>query len=261
MRRPRTLSLLALAIPALALAVPARAWAQFSLTVTAASDYRFRGYSLSQGRPAVSVGLAYDFRGGAYAGASATLSDPPGGAVRAVGETVYVGFAHQTPNGLTLDIGLVHAEFARPTVTAAPGPVVTDIYGYPLPSQPAALNVSAGSSYSEAYAGVIKGPVSARLYLSPDYFGEGRTTAYLDLNASVRPQARTRLFAHAGMLKPLGGGVPGEKTRFDVRAGFAFEFPRGEVQLAWTSAWPRRAYLIGYPQDRDALVLSASAYF
>ncbi len=54
---------------ALSLARPAHA--QFSGAVSLQSDYRYRGISLTERQPVVSLDLAYDHASGAYAGASA----------------------------------------------------------------------------------------------------------------------------------------------------------------------------------------------
>src|SRR4051794_35583423 len=63
----------ALLIAVFAAGVPAPAAAQFGAVVSAYTDQRFRGYSLSDGRPVGILDLSYDAPNGIYAGASGSL--------------------------------------------------------------------------------------------------------------------------------------------------------------------------------------------
>jgi uncharacterized protein (TIGR02001 family) len=57
------------------------ATAQLSGTLSAVSDYRYRGVTFSDRRPAAQAGLAYDDPSGWYAGAfgsTVRLGSPPG---------------------------------------------------------------------------------------------------------------------------------------------------------------------------------------
>jgi uncharacterized protein (TIGR02001 family) len=253
---------------ALFLAPPSPAHAQASFSVTAESQYRFRGVPLTNGKPDLRLALAYDHPSGAYAGASAIIGTAPRGGVQAMGYSAYVGYARRAGPDLSWDAGLTHARY----IGRLPGRAVV-----PGPRGPAAVRYTLhyDSDYSEAYAGLVRRDVSAHLYVSPDYLGQGQTTAYLDLAGAVRPAPRVRLFGHAGVLAPLAGrsrvyappgiarpaGGDDRRLVYDLRVGAALELGRAEVQLAWTHVGPRLEYPRDYSRRRDALVVSAAAFF
>src|SRR5882757_2484062 len=88
------------------LAVPARGLAQVSVTAVVESDYRFRGVSLTDGKPDFKLAIAYDHASGAYAGASVVIGKNDGDSrVEALGYVGYLGFAKRTGAGLTWDVG------------------------------------------------------------------------------------------------------------------------------------------------------------
>jgi uncharacterized protein (TIGR02001 family) len=245
------------AVLSLHLFAPARAEAQVGMSATAESEYRFRGVALTNGKPDVRLGLSYDHPSGGYAGASVIVGEGARGDIHALGYIGYVGYARRTGGGLTLDVGATNARVVdsipvRVTVRTPQNYVYTGVITYRYQAD-----------YSEVYAGVIKGGVSAHLYVSPNYLGEGLRTAYLDVSGAVRPADRVRLFWHAGLLVPLGGRTARDdrSLRYDLRAGVALELGPGELQLAWTTVGSAVEYPIGYPQKRDALVLSATTFF
>ena len=93
--------------------------------------------------------------------------------------------------------------------------------------------------------------MSARLYYSPDYFGTGAQTLYVDLDGAVRPARHWRLFGHVGALSPLGGEARfgGHRAYVDVRAGVAFAFRGCELRLAWTAIDPKPYYPSWYSPE------------
>ena len=251
----------AFALLALWLAAPDCARAQVTVSLTAESDYRLRGVSLTNGRPDVRLGVGYDHASGAYGGGALIAGKDAGGGVRALGHVAYVGYARRVGRGFTVDVGAINT---RVTTTVA-----TPLTGEAYPTDPYAYAVSQteryASEYSEAYVGAIRGQTSVHVYLSPDYLGSGRTTAYLDLGTGVRASSRVRLFWHAGLLTPVGGsggsGPARVRTRYDMRTGVALDLGVAQVQLAWTAMGPRLEYPVGYTQKRHALVVSATASF
>src|SRR5690349_12947644 len=82
------------------------ALAQVSGSVALLSDYRFRGVSLSNGKPVAQAGVAYDAPQRWYAGGlvSAVLAGcfPDCGGLQGV---VYAGYAARQSNGLAFDVG------------------------------------------------------------------------------------------------------------------------------------------------------------
>ena len=217
---------------AFALFLPAAAQAQLGASVRIESDYRFRGVSLSDGRPDVHLDLAWDHASGAYAGVSATAVELERGARRAA-LLGYAGYARapdaQAPGW---EAGLSAAHFAG----------------------------AAGYDYAELYAGLIGERWNARLAYSPDYFGQGRRTLYAELNAGRALAPPWRVFAHAGALAALGGAADGARVRGDLRLGAAVTREAWELQLAWVAAGSDGFYPLAYPGTRRSFVLTLARF-
>ena len=231
--------------------------AQLVVNATVESQYRYQGVDLSNGEPDGRIGLSYDHPSGAYGGASLIVGNTVGVGVQPLGYLGYLGFARQTAQGITWDVGLtnsditLHLPATRSVYSDQTGRVVTH------------YTRSYSFDYTQIYAGLSRRDLSARLYLSPNYLGQGLTTAYLDLNEAVRPVDRLRLFLHAGALTPLGGSAGSnlDREHFDIGPGAAWEFRHGEIQLSWAAAGPQVYYPVGYPQKRQVFVLSVTGFF
>ena len=219
----------------LLLLAPAAAHSQVGGSVVAETDYRFRGVSLSSQRPDLRLTLAYDHPGGAYAtyaGLSATTVEfePEGRRASLLGYAGFTGSVGPAGHGWRWDAGLTYTR-------------------------------TAGESrydYGEVHAGLLGEHASLRLYLSPDYFGSGAATAYLELDAGWLLAPPWRLFAHLGSLQRLDGG---EGRRIDTRLGAGLRAGELELQLAWVSNWRDGLYPVAYEQRRSTLVFSASVAF
>lgn len=221
---------------ALGLAEPARA--QLSGSLTVASDFRLRGISLTERRPAVSAGVAYDDPSGFYAGGSVIVHDPGNAGVQVLGHTEYLGFAVRSHDGgPALDVGVANVDL--------------NLY----------LDQKYPVEYRQVYVGVSTGAVSARLSYSPDYPREGVANAYLDLNAVVRPAEAWRLSGHLGLTERLGGSRArdGKPERYDLRLGLTRTFERAEIQVAWTAVTPRPRPL--RRRTRGGVSVAASVFF
>ena len=190
-------------------AMPAQA--QLSGSLTVASDFRLRGISVTERRPAVTLSAAYDDRSGLYAGASVIAHDPEAVAARILGHTEYLGYAMRADDGVSWDVGVANVDLT--------------LYAdqkYPL-------------SYRQLYVGVGKDSLSARLSLSPNYPRHGLSSAYLDLNGVARPAEDWRVSGHVGVMRRLGGGPgDGRRERYDARVGVTRSFDDFEVQASWT---------------------------
>ena len=212
---------------------------QLAASLSATSDVRIRGLSLNGGRPALTASLAYDHPSGIYAGAAITAGDTRRFGTRLLGTTASLGYARRLSPGLSWEAGIVDTR------------VRSNVY----------QRFSGG--YTEAYVGLNAERASVRVFYTPSFFVRGLDTVYVDVNGSLRPLPRLRLFGHAGLLVPLSG--PGEaivpRARYDVRAGVAIERGRGEVQLAWVRSGAGNAYLTPRRQAADALVAAASWSF
>ncbi len=237
-RRLRT-QILGAAITLLPLCHAGPVRAQIGASLSLDSDYRFRGVSLSQGQPTLSLDIAYDHPSGAYAGASAIAVRTTHSGAQLLGYTGYAGYAVRTPFGLAWDMGV-----SNTTVTE----YVRHRYSY---------------NYSELYVGVVTDNISAHVYYSPSYHGEDMGAVYADLDGAFKPVKHWRVFGHVGALSSLGGHgeQAGRRERYDLRAGVATEFEHGELRLAWTLASPQSPYPAERIRDRGAVVLGATYFF
>src|SRR5262245_25036682 len=88
--------------------------AQLSGTLAGVTDYRYRGVTFSDRRPAAQAGLTYDDASGWYAGAfgSTVRLDPPGGASSKFQAIAYAGYAMRLGSGVSLEVGGDYAAFA-----------------------------------------------------------------------------------------------------------------------------------------------------
>ena len=172
------------------------AGAQFSGTATVVSDYRYRGITLSDDKPAVQAGLNYDMPQGWYAGAfgsTVRLAPPVGVGVQGI---VFGGFASRLPSGVALEAGGDYSMFSGTTY----------------------------DNYGELFVGAATENVGARVYYSPHYFGQGGNAVYGELNASYPLAGSFRFIAHVGLLSTqyyAVYGAPPERTSSTVGSGSA----------------------------------------
>jgi uncharacterized protein (TIGR02001 family) len=218
----------------LSLCLATGARAQISAAVSAQSDYRFRGISLSDRQPVASLALAYDSPVGIYAGASA-IGEVQDGRPVALGVIEYLGYATPRRNGVSWDIGINNQNLSEYT-------------GKRLP-----LN------YSEVYVGAIGDHLSVHLHYSPNYFRSDYDALYAEIDGTMKPAENWRLFAHLGTTAPVGPHSSGRKERYDLRAGVARQFGSLEIQAAITATSPDPPPLT--PSGRTALVVGASWFF
>ncbi len=225
------------AVTFLALLVAYKALAQVSGSLSVVSDYRFRGESLSDEKPAAQLSVAYDNSSGWYAGA--------------FGSTIQL--AYQSRRNLQV---LSYAGYARRTVS---GP------SWELGADYSAFSGAGDYDYAELYAGIASDNVSGRIYYAPDYFRQGSGIVYAELNSARRFQNRLRWLGHLGVLRHSGSAVTYglDRYRFDAQTGVGVDLDKISVELTWVAT---RHTSAGYAsvdenQHRDAFVLSLSRPF
>ena len=192
--------------PALILSLqasPAAAESQITLSgeVGLVSDYRFRGLSLSDRRPAVQGGLAIEHDSGAYAGIwSSTIDESEGGAEAEV--DLYAGYATELPGGFGIDLML-------------------NYYSYPSDK---------GLNYAEAMATVSRtiGVATPKIGFAyapaqdalADEFGEKRGNGYVFAGLDVAvPTTLLTLSAQIGRESgPFDGQTGGSKWDWQLGA-------------------------------------------
>jgi uncharacterized protein (TIGR02001 family) len=213
-----------------------QAVAQVAASASLQSDYRYRGRSLSDRQPTLSVDVAYDHPSGLYAGASAIAGRTEDHGVEMLGDIEYAGYAARPRKGPAWDVGVVR----------------TSVTGF----EP----VKRTAEFSEVYAGVLTDHLSFRTYYADDYYELGFHTLYADVGAAVRPARNLRLFGHLGALVPVGSQGRGRRTRYDFSAGVAATAGPNEVRVTWTRASPTVIYPSGY-RERGALVVGLKHFF
>ena len=231
---------LAVLAAGLALCLGAPAVAQVSGAVSAESDFRLRGYSVSGGRPVGSARLGVDDESGVYADASATVVLTRNDGVRFLGYQVDAGVAKRLGGDWVIDLGIAHNQFRA----AYAG-------GYPL-------------TYTEGYIGTTRGPVSAYLFVSPNYYRPGFWTAYGQVEATIMPARDWRLTAHVGSLHHLYTPETytlRHETLYDWRVAAARAFGSLELHLNVSGGGPGRQYYYGASHSRTAVVAGASLSF
>jgi len=216
----------------------APAHAEVGTTVSIYSDLRFRGYSLSEGRPVGIFDFAYDDPSGLYAGASAIGVLRSGGDPAPLGVQLTGGYAKRMQSGTTLDFGITHSSYSHYS------------------------SGGRGSSYTELYAGIARGRVSSRISLSPHYFESGRWSAYAEVNGSISPARKWSIDGHVGVHVPLR--TPSNeryRAEGDWRLGVSRELGRLSLHAAWIDGTPGYDFYRGRRHSRSALVLGATWIF
>jgi uncharacterized protein (TIGR02001 family) len=231
---------IALEIGALAVAAAGAAHAQIAVSAAVESDYRFRGSSLTDSRPAGSLNFAYDHASGFYAGATALVAATRHEGLESLGFIEYAGVVKRVMPEVAVDVGVTNYDLKR---YAGARTVEFD--------------------YVEAYAGLVTRNATLRGAFSPNYLRPGAHTLYLDFSGAVHPWEKWRLFGHAGLFAPANGEARrlGFRRRYDLRAGIAREFDKAQLSLAWTTMWPRFGRPGAPGPKQSAVVASASYYF
>jgi uncharacterized protein (TIGR02001 family) len=204
--RDSTAALGRVALLALALAANEAA-AQVSGSITAVSNYRYRGVSLSHNDPAGQGTIVYDDPQGWYAGGFASTVRIGSPAKNEVQGIFFAGYASTTPFGATLEGGVVYTGFTGPTS-----------YAYP-----------------EFLLGATYEAVNARVHYSPNYYGRGADTLYGEVNATHRLSEHVQAVAHVGALWTNARNIYGDSlaTVYDARIGVVLDYENFRLQVSW----------------------------
>ena len=226
---PRALAVLALAAAAILRASPATA--QVSGAVSLFSDYRFRGYSLSDGRPVALLDLSYDAPNGLYGAVSGSVVASRHEGLKPLGLILNGGYATRVSSRLAADFGVTHSSYSKYSDRAA------------------------SLSYTEVYAGISGKLLSARLNVSPDYVKGG--SAYGEVNGNWQLARNLSLTAHVGVIVPFRRIHPGYRYSEDLdwRLGLAQQLGPVSLQAAWRTVRPGRGGYRDRNHKRDALIL------
>jgi len=179
--------------------------------------------------------LSYDDPDGAYAGGSGSVVATSERGLKPLALQFNAGYAKSISPKLTLDAGIVHAEYST--------------YSRNSP----------GHSYTEVYAGFTHEGLSGRLSFSPYYFHSGNWTLYGEVADVFKLGARLQLNAHVGLLAPVRNSRSFEQhPEFDWRIGLTRRFGPLSAQVAWTGGRRLRSYRANRIHTGDALVVGLS---
>ncbi len=210
--------------------------AEVGAAVSIFSDSRFRGYSLSAGRPVGIIDLSYDDPDGLYAAVSASVVARSVDEIRPLGIQLNGGYARRLGSGITVDLGVVQSNYSRYS------------------------SASTSNSYTEVYAGISHGFLSSRIAFSPHYFENGARTLYGEIDANLSPARKLQLTGHVGVLVPIQYRDESEnsETQYDWRLGLAREVGRASLHVIAAGGGPDRDYYRGHSHSRNALILGLS---
>jgi uncharacterized protein (TIGR02001 family) len=179
------------------------AHAQFSGTITAVSDYDFRGVSLSATDPALQGSIDWAHDSGLYVGAWASNIDYGDDVDGDIEVDLYAGFAGGAEDGLGWDAGIVFYTY----------PGSDDIEDYP-----------------EAYVGLTYNIVEFKQWYTNDYAGTDEDGLYSELNLTFELPAGFGLGVHAGYNY---GDVFEDTEYIDYSVGVTYTLNNFNLELKW----------------------------
>jgi uncharacterized protein (TIGR02001 family) len=179
------------------------AHAQFSGTITAVSDYDFRGVSLSATDPALQGSIDWAHDSGLYVGAWASNIDYGDDVDGDIEVDLYAGFAGGAEDGLGWDAGIVFYTY----------PGSDDIEDYP-----------------EAYVGLTYNIVEFKQWYTNDYGGTDEDGLYSELNLGFELPAGFGLNVHAGYNY---GDIFEDTEYIDYSVGVTYTLNHFNLELKW----------------------------
>ena len=173
-----------------------------SMTVTATSDYDFRGVTQTAQDPALQLSVDWAAENGLYVGAWGSNVDFGDCCDENVEVDLYAGFAGGDEDGLTFDVGGVY-------------------YAYP-----GAEDID----FPEIWAGIAYGMFDAKVWYSWDFAASDEAAYYLEGNVNVPLPNDFGLVVHAGY---SDGSFWDSDSYFDYAIGFTKSFGGFDFELKW----------------------------
>src|SRR5471032_921938 len=208
--------------------------AQTSVSVSLLSDYRYRGETLSDGKPAPQINVNLDSDSGWYGGALASGNVHLGDR-RTTQLMAYGGYARRLASGWSWEAGGTETTFTQ----------------------------ASDNNYGELYVGLSGERVSGRLYFAPHYFGFDSRTLYAEINGFYPLHERLNLIGHAGLLHTIAGapwpGVPAD-SRYDARLGLSAPVGDWNLQAAWVLVQRSDTHYQYYDGHAPRTVTLSAAY-
>lgn len=180
--------------------------------MAASSDDIFRGETVSHARPVAIATISYDHPTGLYAGLSGTIVATTRSGLQPLSFVAYTGYAHRLKSGLVLDAGVTIRDYSH---------FYSGDYSRHL---------------FEAHVGIMWRTASARVYVSPDYDGQGNEAAYLETSTVIFRRNSWSVNGHVGLLLSQEGPQPfalGRNLTPDGRIGISKQAGRAALDLSW----------------------------
>jgi uncharacterized protein (TIGR02001 family) len=203
-------------IAAALLTAGAGANAEFSSTITATSDYDFRGVSLSAKDPALQISADYAFGESGFAvGAWASNLDYGNDFDGDLEVDLYGSYAHEFASGLGLSGGFVY-------------------YAYPDSNESATK--AKIEAYPEIYAGISYKQFSAKYWFTDDYGNTDESASYVEANFNAELPAEFSLGLHVG--RSFGDYWSGgfDYADYSIALSRAFGYFTGKLMVVTTDA-------------------------
>jgi uncharacterized protein (TIGR02001 family) len=203
---------------------------ELSATVTATSDYDFRGVTQTAGDPALQASIDWAADSGLYVGAWASNVDFGNCCDENVELDLYAGFAGGDEEGLTYDVGGLW-------------------YAYPGAKD---------LDYPEVYAGVAYGMFDAKLWYSWDFFALSESAFYIEGNVNVPLPQDFGLALHVGH---SGGNAFDRIEDFEAYTDYSIGVTKSvghfDLELKWVdgSDWSASNHTPGDVLSSDARVI------
>jgi uncharacterized protein (TIGR02001 family) len=212
--------------------------AQLTGTLSVVSDYRFRGVSLSQQKPAVQAGVGYDASSGGYGGVFGSTVQLAGESATAGQAVAFLGVVTPIGGGFNWDVGADYSVFST----------------------------NRNYDYGEVYTGIASRNLNARVHYSPSYFGLARGSFYGEINGTHSLGDGFVLLGHVGVLVLAGHGddpyTATARNRVDTRAGLGLEAGGFNLQFVWVGTFGTGSlYPIEGGQRRNTAIASISRPF
>jgi uncharacterized protein (TIGR02001 family) len=191
---------------ALVAAFPAVA-GDFSSTITATTDYMWRGVTQTAHDPAIQASLDFAADNGLYVGAWASNVDFGNCCNESAELDLYGGWSGGPEDGVQWDVGGLY-------------------YAYPGASD---------LDFPEVYAGLSYGMFSAKVHYSWDFFALKKSAYYIEGNSSVPLPKDFGLALHVGYSGGDAMDIPdaGLQSYMDWSVGVTKTLGKFDLQLAW----------------------------
>ena len=227
---------LIVSIGALLATSPTVAKAQVGAVVSVFSDDRFRGISLSDGRPVGVLDLSYDAPNGLYGAVSGSAVATRHEGLKTLSVTLNAGYAKRFRSGLTADAGIVHSRYSHYS------------------------GVVEGRDYTEFYAGLSGRFLGARVSVSPNYLGAAHWTLHGEINGHLDLTPKLLLDGEIGLLVPMASGGYNGNSRpiMDARLGLSREVGPVTLHAALTTRSGGGEIYGGRGHRRTVLVVGIS---